>query len=142
MESQRFDAITKKLSRGASRRAVLSSLSAGAAGAVLGLMGITGAEAGKACTHNSECPRRQLCVTGRCNSRDSICTNGETLCKASGTNIYNCCDSSTETCSPDEPYGPSEGPTCCDNATQFPCGGRCCATSDFNACVNGACNNT
>jgi hypothetical protein len=95
MESQRFDAITKKLSRGASRRAVLSSLSAGAAGAVLGLMGITGAEAGKACTHNSECPRRQLCVIGRCNSRDSICTNGETLCKASGTNIYNCCDSST-----------------------------------------------
>ncbi len=142
MESQRFDAITKTLSGGTSRRAVLRSLSAGAAGTVLGLIGMKGAEAGKRCNTNTECSRRALCVNGRCESRASICTTGETLCKAVGTAIYNCCDSSTETCSPDEPYAPLQGPSCCDNATEFPCGGVCCAWSAFNACVNGACANT
>jgi hypothetical protein len=88
MESQQFDSITKMLGGGASRRAILGALGAGAAGAGLGVLSITGVEAGgKPCVDQTVCRRaNQYCDTNTTDARGrhhcTLCPSGTAVCKS------------------------------------------------------------
>ena len=76
MDAQRFDAMTRALSSGTSRRRVLRGLAAGAAGAVAGAVGLRRAGAGA--------PSVNCSAYGRVCTFTGCCTTGTCRCYANG----------------------------------------------------------
>ena len=70
MDGERFDAITRRLAAGASRRGALRLLAGGALGGLLARLGPQEAAATHAgCRHNgASCARAGQCCSGRCDS--------------------------------------------------------------------------
>ena len=138
MDGQRFDELARRLATGASRRAVLKKVAAGAVGGLLAGARVRapGVEASadkaktkKGCPPDAVGPTcsddfRKRCCGGKC---VKPCADGvvDEDCSCFGT----CCPAG-ETCSFDDD-------TCyCTSVDQFgvsPCGGVCC-TPDVTAC--------
>ncbi len=136
MDTQQFDALTRRLAAGATRREVLKKLAVSAAGGWLARAGVARAKAApgddknktkKACdgvVFGARCGNGKLCCNGRCVKPCSDGVVGED-CDCFGT----CCPTG-ESC----PF--MDGTCYCTSvghAGGGPCGGACC-TPDVTAC--------
>lgn len=123
MDGQRFEALTRSLAGGMSRRGVVRGLAAGIAAAAAGLSGLGGAEARQRCRlYNEICRKHGDCCDFNCGPKDNtgrrrcgFCPNGGEVCGDE------CCG---------EGQACIDG-ACCDN----PCGGDgsdviCCGAGE------------
>ena len=124
MDHQRFDAITRAMAGGTSRRRVLKGLAGGALGGLVSLIGIGGAEARRCRPIGRNCRAHADCCTDHCNNDG---------------NLYQC------TCPPG--LGDCDGDGACETDVTTvtncgACGNDCTANQPANtvaACTNGAC---
>ena len=153
MDPQQFDALTRRLTSGGSRRRVLTALVAGAYGRELGLPRANrvaaNGECGNACP-----PAKPCCIKGKCREK----CGGECCADCFVEILLNgnpdedhpvCCTSSGGTVCEHNKPGPADdrccyddqlcvkGKCCCDGCEgAVKCGGKCCAKE---ACCNGKC---
>ena len=131
MDGTRFDAWTRSLAGGRSRRGALRLLAGGGLGALLPRLAPAGAAAqeaqavcglvGEPCAVNGEC-----CHGNRCNGRRCVCQRGKTDCGG------RCRDLNTN-----ENHCGECGNRC--EAGQSCCGGRCRACPCGSVRINGRC---
>ena len=158
MDPQRFDALTRRLSRAGSRRLVLTALAGGAFGQLLGLpranrVAASG-ECGNACP-----PAKPCCIKGKCREKCGDDDLGNPRCcpdcfvevLLTGPDLEHpiCCESSGGTiCEHNKPGKADDhccyddqlcvkGKCCCNNCEGVKkCAGKCCAIA---SCCNGKC---
>lgn len=133
MDEKRFDALTRTLARGRSRRAALTSLAGGVLAAAFARLGHATAAApsaavckakNKKCDKNTDCCSK-LCKAGKCRCRtlrapcdeSADCCQGRICLTSNGCNDgKRCRRKNGETCA-----------SKCDCATGIQCkGGKCC----------------
>jgi hypothetical protein len=138
MDQERFDTLTRTVGAGMSRRGVLHTLSLGAAGGILAVLG-NGTAAAK-------CPKAKRCGKGKhqaCCKNGKTCNHGECVSPCAPDCTDKCggvSDGCTGTCDdkcPDEPCPPytiKSGSECVFPCAGDPCG-PCNTDSGFVQCV-------
>ncbi len=157
MDDQRFDALTRALARGSSRRTALKGLFLGVVGGVSLTMRQDRAGAQTECVDSSDCNPCQECIEGECSYPVSY---PDGLCCGTEGNYYcspECC--SSDNCEPiyENQCGISicngsgycegittcvTGQRCCNSGTPEHYCGVCCADTECpgcSVCVNGTC---
>ncbi len=129
MDHQRFDAITRAMAGGASRRGVLKGLAGGALGGLVSLVGIGDTEARRCRAIGRNCRAHADCCTDHCNNDN---------------NLYQCsCPPGLGDCNGD---GLCETNTLVDVANCGACGHSCAANqparTNVAGCAAGACTYT
>jgi len=135
MDDRSFDALTRRLGAGATRRAGLKA----ALGGLLGLSLAAPLAGGAQAKHHVHKKKR----SARC-SPDKPCPEGQT-CDGEGTSNARCmCDGGSRPCGTvccpagQQCDGAAENPVCrCTADGQAPCNGACCAPGE--SCFAGAC---
>jgi hypothetical protein len=100
MDHQRFDAITRAMAGGTSRRRVLKGLAGGALGGLVALVGMGDAEARRCRPIGRNCRAHADCCTDHCNNDGDLyqCTcppglgdcDGDGACETDVTTVTNC----------------------------------------------------
>ncbi len=158
MDPQQFDALTRRLTSGGSRRRVLTALVGGAFGRALGLPSANRVAASEEC--DNPCPpEKPCCIKGKCREK---C--GDTCCADCFTEVLLineqphlgppiCCKSTDGTICEHKKPGKADDRCCYPNEIcvkgkccchamgagclgAIKCGGKCCAKE---ACCNGKC---
>ncbi len=84
MDGSRFDALTRTLATGTSRRKVLQGLLGGAGAGALSLIGLRRADASHGRPLGATCIRNEHCASGYCDPQTRRCTcSAGTACGAS-----------------------------------------------------------
>jgi hypothetical protein len=139
MDSGRFDALTKYVARGASRRRTLASIATSLFASVVPVAGRQAAAAckkvGKNCEKSKDCCEKAKCKNGTCRCKDGY-KNCDGTCKNLDTDEKHCGSCNTR-CASGEKCCEGE---CADRQTNRDhcgaCGNACAPTED---CVEGSC---
>jgi hypothetical protein len=133
MDGERFDALARRVGEPTTRRAAVRSLSGGAFGVVLGLLGRAESEAGKKKGKKNkgkkkkrDCPENAVDCGGSCAGLGQCCP-GEKRCGGGCIAGTSCC-----------PYTERQ----CPNGSCVPIVGGCCAEAecgDCGTCLGGRC---
>lgn len=136
MDGECFDDLTRSLAGDLSRRRALKLLAAAAAGGLTSLLGRHGAEAGKRCSSDLQCPKNQGCTS------NGHCTN---KCDPAAAPLCPACKTPACTATGYQCRSTPDGQTC--NGSSLCCGGSCVdhATDPTNCgacghiCATGQC---
>src|SRR5680860_540254 len=159
MEDKRFDALTRSLAQGTSRRRMLKGLFGGlVGGAAVSVVGAQRASAadralGESCTTEDTCISPNICtvvacVSGTCEITEGGCPDGELCCPEQGGSCAPCCEGGPSNCPTGAPVcllatdptnntcvecaTPADCPAVPDICTEATCIGNICG-------INGGC---